>query len=193
MNRRRVNTQSRRKPSREPRIRLLVVCGGRRTEPAYLYGLRHDNRNPAVIVKVATCPQDPYRVIEYAKKLRTQGGEDFDQVWCVLDVDQFDYTRALATAKRDNINLAISNPCFETWLLLHHVDLTASVRDAGAAVELLRQVIPGYDKAALDFSDFAGSVTLAVKRAKRLSSDESPLGGNPSSGMWRLAEIIIAP
>ena len=44
----------------------------------------------------------------------------FDEVWCVHDVDdhpRLDEARIMA---RDNdISLAVSNPCFELWLLLH--------------------------------------------------------------------------
>jgi hypothetical protein len=190
---RRVNSTGRRRPSREPRSQLLVVCGAKRTEPAYLTGLRQAARNPAVAVKVRAHPRDPDSVIDYAMKCRELMSDDFDQVWCVLDVDQFNYSRALKTANQVGINLAISNPCFEAWLLMHHVDLTVPLQDAGAALELLKQVIPGYDKTDLNFSDFAAQVPSAIERAKLLSSDISSLGDNPSSGMWCLAELITTP
>lgn len=168
------------------------MCGAKKTELAYLTGLRKTSRNSAVAAKVLTHPCDPDRVIEYARKFRDRAGSDFDQTWCVLDVDQFDYTRALPTAERNNINLAISNPCFETWLLLHHIDLHAPLRNAGATQDLLKQVVPAYDKTDLDFSDFAPQVPEAIRRAKLMASKGSALGDNPSSGMWELVELIAA-
>ena len=192
MSRRRVNSQGRRRPSREPRTQLLVVCGARRTEPAYLAGLRRETRNPAVAIKVLSHPRDPERVVRYAKKCQEKLGTDFDEIWCVLDVDQFEYGPALKIAAQEGINLAISNPCFEVWLLLHHIDLAMPLRDAGEAIELLKQFVPGYEKADLDFSDFAEQIPLAIERAKLMCAKESPLGDNPSSGMWRLVELITA-
>jgi hypothetical protein len=186
----RENSKRRRRPSRQPRTRLLIVCGATRTEPTYLSGLRQAARNPAVAVKVATHPRDPKSVVNYARKLRDQAPEDFDQIWCVLDVDEFEFEIALSTARQEQIALAISNPCFEFWLLLHHLDMTAPLSSPGAALRHLKGSVPGYGKTDLRFNDFAKWVPDAVRRAKALPGSNEILGPNPSTGMWRLAELM---
>lgn len=53
----------------------------------------------------------------------------YDEVWCVLDVEaprpHPGLTEALGLAGRHDVHIAISNPCFELWVLLHFGDLTA--------------------------------------------------------------------
>ena len=190
---RRENSSRRHRPSRDPRTRLLVVCGAVRTEPKYLAGLCRAVRNAATVVKVITCPRDPLSVVKYTIKRRDQARDDYDQVWCVLDVDDFDFAGALALAERERIRLAISNPCFEVWLLLHHVHVGTGFADARAVLEQLKEIVPGYDKTSLRFEDFAAGTADAVARARKLTDTETVKGPNPSTGMWRLVELITEP
>jgi hypothetical protein len=188
----RENSPRRRPPTRQPRTRLLVVCGARRTEPLYLAGLCRTTRNSSTVVKVVTHPRDPLSVVTYAAKKRDQAKDDYGQIWCVLDVDEFDFTQALVRAERERINLAVSNPCFELWLILHHFDVSTRLPDAKAALERLKAAVPGYDKTALRFEDFAVGIHDAVRRARELSSSKGK-GPNPSTGMGRLVKLVIAP
>ena len=43
---------ARRRASREPRKRLLVVCEGQRTEPDYIKGYKQHIRNPSVEIEL---------------------------------------------------------------------------------------------------------------------------------------------
>jgi hypothetical protein len=135
-------------------------------------------------------PPRPESRHQVCREIRAQNTEDFDQVWCVLDVDEFDFKDALPIARRERIALAISNPCFELWLLLHHVDATASISGAAATLKHLKAVVPGYDKTDLRFDDFAKWVSDAIRRAKALPGSDQQLGPNPSTGMWRLVELM---
>ncbi|MGH3940412.1 MAG: RloB family protein, partial [Pseudonocardiaceae bacterium] len=49
--------------------------------------------------------------------------------WCVFDVEwpknHPNLKQAIQLARDHNIRLAISNPCFELWLILHFEDQTA--------------------------------------------------------------------
>jgi len=185
------NSSRRRRASREPHTRLLIVCGAKSTEPAYLSGLRQAARNPAVAIKVVIHARDPKSVVKYAQKLRDQSPDDVDQVWCVLDVDEFEFREAISIAHKARINLAISNPCFEIWLLLHLLDATAPISGATGALRALKGVAPAYDKTKLRFDDFAKGVPDAIRRAQALPGSTEILGPNPSTGMWRLAGLIV--
>ncbi len=54
-----------------------------------------------------------------------------DQVWLVMDVDRWTHSHLKDIAelcqqqKNTFWKTAISNPCFEIWLLLHYIDLNS--------------------------------------------------------------------
>jgi hypothetical protein len=165
---------------------LLLVCGGKETEPRYLDGLKQAFRNPAVCVRIAAKGVDPVSLVKYAATIRDQYRDEFDEVWCVFDVDEFDVTTAIRQADGDDIRLAISNPCFEIWLLLHFADCTASVRDFDDAQRRLKRYVPDYSKSELRFEKFGSGVADATGRARVLEHL-----GNPSSGVWMVAGTIV--
>lgn len=181
----------RRTGGRTQRDRLLVVCGAKVTEKDYLQGLKQAERNPAVSVKLVEHPRSPSQVVAYAAGIRRQAPEDYDQVWCVLDVDEFpDVAAAVAEAARQDIAVALSNPCFELWLLLHFADHRAFVRTFGELVPRLKDFVPRYDKSRIDFRHFRGGWRDAVRRAQRLAREGTEQDTNPSTGVWRLALAI---
>ena len=123
----------RRPPFLDPKPTILVVSEGEVTEPEYIDGLWHACRNPRVTVKVAPEHGGPKTLVEHAKEYKEQAraeadreGDDnlaYDWVWCVFDFDEGHHVDdAIAMATACGIHLAISNPCFELWLLLHFRD-----------------------------------------------------------------------
>lgn len=180
----------RRPPFREPRRRLLVVCNGERTEPTYFRGLNEHLRNPAVRIKVKARVRAPEDLVRYARSIAPEGSDEFDEVWCVVDSDEYDLAPAAALAAKRKVGLAVSNPCFELWLLLHHQDCAAPLCDARAALRQLTRRVPGYQKNDLRFEDFKSGVMDALQRAERLDPTGCDHGCNPSSGVWKLVRIM---
>lgn len=125
------------------------------------------------------------------KKLRDRPPE-FDEFWCVFDADvaKEKLPRAIERALRNGIKLAISNPCFELWLLLHFEE-----RPRGGTRDLKRKMkglIPDYDSRA-DFSSIYDCVADAVFRAKKLDAEAKRAGKpgrNSTTGVYRLIETI---
>ena len=164
----------------------LLMCGGLRTEKRYFDGLRRAERNPAVTVVLKTHPKSPTEVVRHARAIRRDNRDDFDEVWCVLDVDDFqDITEATTLARKSGIKVAISNPCFELWLVLHFSYHTAhiSTRDVQ---RLLCKHLPGYDKSDLSFADFVSSVGDACERGRQLDPTGAAHDLNPSTNVWQL-------
>ncbi|MFL5382303.1 MAG: RloB family protein [Longimicrobiaceae bacterium] len=118
--------------------------------------------------------------------------EAFDEIWCVFDVDTHErFEQARRAAQAAGIRVAISNPCFELWLLLHFFAQSAHLSAGDARRRVLRN-LPDYDKH-LRYEDFAVGYGHAVKRASELERRHAELGregANPSTGMHRLAERI---
>jgi hypothetical protein len=114
----------------------------------------------------------------------------FDETWCVVDTDEFDIDAALRAAERDRVSLAVSNPCFELWLLLHHEDCRAFCHGCEDVHRRLRKRLPSYDKTAVEFDRFAAGVSGAVIRARELDPSGTDHARNPSTGVWRLVQTI---
>jgi hypothetical protein len=190
---RRDNAQRRRAGSRKPKDRVLVVVCGARTEKLYLDGMRRHFRDSPVAIEVRSDAGSPSQPIDHAVKLWARDRDGFDQVWCVFDVDEFgrDVDRAVVAAARADVAVAVSNPCFEFWLLLHFADHTAWLNDAMAVQRKLRGRVAYYDKTRLDFAVFAPGITDAIDRGRRLSESGRDHRHNPSTTMWRLAATIV--
>ncbi|MGH3936853.1 MAG: RloB family protein [Pseudonocardiaceae bacterium] len=174
--------RGRRPAFREPRLRLLVVCGGQRTEPDYFRGLKVHLRNPAVQIRLKAKVCAPRDLVAHARRIAPAGADEFDEVWCVVDSDEFDLEPAVALAAKLDVRLAVSNPCFELWLLLHHQACAAPLCDAKTVLRQLAKQVPGYQKNGLRFADFEAGVADALRRAERLDPTGCNHGCDPSSG-----------
>jgi len=183
-------TRSRTGRTRSEIPRILVVCGGVRTETDYLDALRRLHPGH-VIVLLRSKGVDPAGCIRYAVAQSRVADTAYSEVWCVVDVDEFDLDAAARQAAEADVQLAVSNPCFELWLLLHLTDAGRNFADARDVARELRRALPGYDKTRLVFDDFVGGIDKAVERARRLEKDGAGGMPNPSSGMWRLVTRIV--
>ncbi|MGW7415647.1 RloB family protein [Streptomyces sp. NPDC054863] len=182
---------SRRAGRREPRKRLLVVCGARVTETAYLKGFKAMAANPAVSLRLVERPCAPSQLVTYTADLRDRAREDFDEAWCVFDMDEFvDVPQAVADAALRGVEVAVSNPCFELWLLLHFADHGAYAGSYAQLVPHLSRHLPRYDKTRIDFRHFADRWRDAARRARALAPAGKEHEVNPASGVWRLLEVI---
>ena len=193
---------ARRAPFRAPRRRLLVVCEGRVTEPQYIRGLERQLRNTTVEVVIPRQHGVPRTLVDAAVALKAKADRDarrlkddfiaFDEVWCVYDVDAHPkLSEALDKAKANGVELAISNPCFELWLLLHFRD-SPGARDRHDVQRLVGSFIGGYQKR-VDFDQLAPGLDSARARARRLHEDAERMGEsgrNPTTGVFRLVDSM---
>ncbi|AFI03525.1 RloB family protein [Helicobacter cetorum] len=108
--------ESRKNPSQEQKSRVLIVCEGEKTEPNYFLALK-DYLRPKDIVRVIPAKHSsPSQILNTAKNR----GENFDKVFCVMDVDKHEtLEKALQETKENRMKPIISKPCFEFWILLH--------------------------------------------------------------------------
>ena len=187
---------------RESMHRILVVCEGRETERRYLESFRQEVRNPRVRLTIARETGVPLTVVTDAIRLKEEAEQSakrerdvnlrYDDVWAVFDVDEHPkLAEACDLADRNGVQLAVSNPCFELWALLHFQDQRAHLErhKARAAVQIH---IPGYNKL-LDFPKMHPGYEAAVRRARGLADVAVHHGAprrNPTTEVYRLTELI---
>jgi hypothetical protein len=181
---------------------VLVVCEGRVTEREYLEGLRLHFANRLVRVKYFGSGAVPITLVERAIASMSDAEEEalrqsdsnlrYDEVWCVYDVDDHHHLQeARDLANGNGINVAISNPCIELWLLLHFADQTAYLWRTEAR-RRLRAHVPDFDKH-VDFKQYVTGYQDACRRATQLAARHGALGedgANPSTSVSLLTEKI---
>lgn len=194
----------RRTPNRRPRSRLLIVCEGKVTEPKYFKAFRHEHRNQLVEVEVLPDGGVPKTLVEHAvdkKKSAERTARRFadpylkyDEVWCVFDVDEHpNLPEAKQQAMDNGLDLAISNPCFELWILLHFQDQRAH-EHRGQIQRACRNHIVGFVKE-VPFDKLTPHYGEATQRAAALDlwqKQQGREGDNPSTAVYKLTERIIA-
>jgi hypothetical protein len=187
---------------RTPKRRILIITEGAVTEKKYLEGLITACKNPCVEFKVIGGVGVPMTIVETAIRSKRSASErahaendrnlEFDEIWCVFDVDQHPkLSEAQKMAEQNRIELAVSNPCFELWLWLHFED-SPGPQSTQSLLVMLKKHIPDYKKH-VRFSEVKQGYHSAVQRARAIDqqlSDKGQVGRNPSTGVWRLTESI---
>jgi hypothetical protein len=195
----------RRPASREPRRRILVICEGKVTEPRYLRALRLVFHTRTLEIVIDDQHGVPKTLVERAVELKKEAAREakrqkddflaYDEVWCVFDIDEHPLLPEARQQARDNgISLAISNPCFELWALLHFRDQTAA-ETRQKVRSLLKSHIPRYDKE-LPAPTLIPLLEQAMQRARHLDHLAELAGApgkNPSTGVHLLMERIRQP
>ena len=187
----------------EPRPRILVVCEGEITERQYLGGFRDWCRNPRVEVRLEGPGGVPLTLVKRAKELKRAAEEDarrerdenllYEQVWCVFDFDEHPNIPQARQLARDNgLRLAMSNPCFELWLLLHLRD-NPGAQHRHHLQDMLAELMPGVPPKHIDFALLVEGYEQAVLRAKYLEDDAvaaDEAGRNPTTEVFHLTDSI---
>ncbi|WP_315056228.1 RloB family protein [Chryseobacterium indoltheticum] len=188
--------------SREMKKTILIVCEGQ-SEELYFKSF-----------PVVSCTVTAYglgmtkdSLVEAAIQLKNE--EDFDEVWCVFDMDinhgkreicAFD--NAISKASKNNIMVAYSNDSFELWYCLHFEYFDQQHRR-----EIYNEVLSkklginytdegkkyNYCKSIYSILNTNGSQKLAISRAKRLYKQQMSLvcsEQNPVTLVYQLVESL---
>ena len=193
----------RRHPTREPRRVLRVLTEGKTTEPGYLSRwARRNDRNDRIHLDLSDTGMTPDALVRRARehvrrnRQSKRADPDFDEIWCVFDTDEHpNLPGAIDDARRSGIEVAVSNPCFELWLVLHVEDQTAHVHRH----EVQRRanelgLSDGKKITDAAWSRLIEAFETAKQRARALDErhegNDSPPRSNPSTDVWRLADRI---
>jgi hypothetical protein len=187
------------RPLGERRYRKMFVIAveGTKTEPQYFAVFN----GPTSIVRVhcisGSSASAPTRVLRRMREhLRREGLRATDEAWLVVDKDQWTDGQLAElfswSQKSESFGLALSNPKFEFWLLLHFDD-GAGATSPTQCVARLRQYLPEYDKGIAAAELSRERIAAAVARAKH--RDTPPCADWPRTPgvttVYRLVERIL--
>ena len=129
--------------------RYLIATNGKVTEKEYferlidLYGLRG-----RVEIDKGAAGRDPKTLVERAADLKAREDKEaregrfdsWESVWAVTDVDDFSMFAAQQLAKQGGVGLAVSNSCFEVWLIDHMIVCPESCAETKACEKKAREL-----------------------------------------------------
>ena len=183
----------------QPRRVIKVHSEGRVTEPAYLLKMAKTYR--IAHVNIGSVGKDPLSLVNDARQdarmlTRRRKQSEIDEVWVIFDTDEHpNIPRACAEARDAGIGVAVSNPCFELWLILHCHDQTAPLgrREAQRQARDLK-LIDGKDIHPDAHETLKQGYSAAKTRARSLDRRHEASGSgpraNPSSNVWKLADRL---
>jgi hypothetical protein len=196
---------ARKKASRPPFDRVLIVTEGSTTEPLYFEDIRKQKRIPTAHIEIlpGALGTQPRQIVDYAHQrfLETRA---FERVYAVFDRDDHTtYADALNrarqldnTLKNDERKLVTfkavpSVPCFELWLLLHFEDVLAFTHRT-QVIGKLGARISGYTKGANGiYARTEALLPQATARAAHLRTQyQADTGTDPYSDVDELVALL---
>jgi len=191
--------RGRQRTRRQLRRRGLVVAEGSDTEVEYVDALKQlvrESHTDSVGVKVVGVGRDPVSVLNKARELlkdARRDGEPYD--WCcvVVDVDEHAHLDdCIRLGAENDINVIVSNPSFEVWLLWHLQDTRRHCTQDDLVALLRRHGHGGkHLKATFPLANYPDAITRAYTADPALETRRH--GPNPSSAMPVLLRLMGAP
>ncbi len=176
---------------------FLVACDDTYAPKQYFSFLRLSR----VQIHVVATDDTKSAAVYVLERLKQFSIEEDDERWMVLDTDHCiepnhypGFIKALVEARQAGIKIALSRPCFELWLLLHHVDESAvtDLRNAAETESRLREVLGEYNKCNLKPEHYPlASIASAIARAERLDA-AVPGGDRPEGNTTRVYQLLKA-
>ncbi|BAQ67056.1 RloB family protein [Geminocystis sp. NIES-3709] len=180
---------------RQYRQLFVIATEGSITEPEYFAMFNNEKTTIQVKCLKTNKKSSPDQVLKKMKEyLLDNKLEKTDQAWLVVDKDQWQDSQLELlyqwSQKVNNYGLAVSNPKFEYWLLLHFED-GKGVNTASQCDQKLKKYLPNYDKT-IDGRKLKPYVRIAIDRAKQ--KDNPPCQKwhqTTGTTVYRLVELLI--
>ena len=174
---------------------FVISVEGSKTERQY-FNVFNQLQSSALVkcLKRSPTKSSPVQVLRGMQNfLRKERLRKTDEAWIVVDKDDWtdeQLNRVLQWAKeKEGYGLAISNPNFEYWLLLHFED-GRGITNSRECMARLRRYVPKYDKE-IDGKKVALCISKAVLRAKQRDPRTDGFPPMWSTTVYRLVERIM--
>lgn len=180
----------------EQRSVVAVFTEGRITEPQYVKVLKGIYRGVNVQIIERYAGSSPEVLVK--KALDYQRNVECDEIWCLFDKNDhldIEVEEVIQNARKNNIMTAITNPCFELWLVLHQEDQFGgyvSKKDIQKRSQTLgltngKHLSDTGKKLSREKYDVAKTNAL---RLQKLHEGNRKLWANPSSQVWKFVDRL---
>lgn len=209
--------RERREAFRDARL-IVIASEGKDTERIYFTALAKEYSNPRVHVHILERSENeqnnssPEHVLKQLNDYKSQYElEADDELWLVVDKNQWEDKMlsrvATECALEVSMHMALSNPCFELWLLLHLEDAASLTpeehtlwmenrrksKNADPYLKArLRQKMGTYHESSYDALTLIAHIEDAIERARAL--DKTPTDRWPQTlgtRVYLLAESVM--
>lgn len=157
----------------------IIATEGAKTEEQYFSMFQNRRVKVVVLPTGEDGTSSPPHVLTRLEMYKAEYDfGDQDRLWLMVDVDRWP-TQNLAEVckqtKQKKFELAVSNPCFELWLWLHHADPETGDTDCNAIEKRLRARLGSYNKSRLDSAAYRPFIKQAIQRAQALHTKPKEL------------------
>jgi hypothetical protein len=209
--------RERRVAFRDARL-IIIASEGKDTERIYFKALAKEYTNPRVHVHILERSKEeqnnssPEHVLKQLNDYKGQYElEADDELWLVVDKDRWTDAMLSRVAREctqgSSMQMALSNPCFELWLLLHLEDASSLTseeqklwmenrrksKNSDPYLKVrLRQQMGSYHESDYDAKMLVAHVDEAITRARLLDKDDTDRWPQAlGTRVYLLAESII--
>ncbi len=210
---RKFRPRKRRSGVRNPKL-IIIATEGTHTEPTYFRDLTspryfYNSRIHVEVLEREGTASAPEYIMKALDRFcdRYYYEEGLDELWLVVDTDRWGDKKLADVATKchqKGYQMAVSNPCFELWLLLHLKSLSeypADILDdfrenrkVGNRTCLERELVNllgEFNKSSLKTEHFLPYVEDAITRAREIDKPEPRWPNDLGSRVYLLAEKIM--
>ena len=183
---------------------LIAAEGKNKTEKTYFSDFE-DGKKSYNITYARGNNTDPLKLVKMLIKEIDElklDLQDDDVAYCIFDTD-VDTNKnkiieeAIQLARKNNIKIITSSPCFELWFLLHY-DYTTANMDSEEVIKRLKEYYPKYEKNINIYPDIIKEIDLAIDRAKKIEKYQTDnnrrigtVEANPNTEVYKIVEYLM--
>lgn len=145
------------------------------------------------------------------KKLKKEAKDEYnfkdtDELWMIIDTDRWKNIPDIISEckKQSNMFVAVSNPCFEFWLLLHIKDIADYDKNELALIlnnakvsnkknyvdSKITEILGSYNKSNPKPELFLPNIDFAIEQAKKLDTNEDEYPQKLGSHVYKVVEKL---
>ena len=190
---------------RKQKSKILIAAEGKnKTEKTYFSNFE-DGKKSYNITYARGNNTDPLKLVKMLIKEIDElklDLQDDDVAYCIFDTDVDPnknkiIEEAIQLARKNNIRIITSSPCFELWFLLHY-DYTTANMDSEEVIKRLKEYYPKYEKNINIYPDIIKEIDLAIDRAKKLEKYQTDnnrrigmVEANPNTEVYIIVEYLM--
>ena len=168
-------TKKQQRQRKTKKVMVLAAEGANKTEKTY-FNEFNSRQSQYRIIPARGNNTDPVKIVQDAINSAQKEELDYeygDRAVAIFDVDfgkEKQIRDEINLANSNNVEVFLSNPCFEVWLLLHFRFSTKGYVNNESVINDLKSYWPKYEKKISSYSDINSLTTEAISNAKRVKA-----------------------